>query len=91
MPGPFSGNEIVYIFTNVNRLKLFVDYFSFQRRVALQILIVTAEVQIFPDQILEAILSGNSSGPQIKVSTGKLFSLFLIKNICCGYSTEPSH
>ena len=22
---------------------------------------------------------------------GKLFSLFLIQNICCGYSKEPSH
>ena len=27
---------------------------------------------------------------QIRVCIGKLFSLFLIKNICCGYSKEPS-
>ena len=25
-----------------------------------------------------------------KVCIGKLFSLFLIQNICCGYSKEPS-
>ena len=27
---------------------------------------------------------------QIRVCIGKLFSLFLIQNICCGYSKEPS-
>ena len=27
---------------------------------------------------------------QIRVRIGKLFSLFLIQNICCGYSKEPS-
>ena len=30
------------------------------------------------------------SGLQIRVPFGKLFSLFLIQNICCGYSKEPS-
>ena len=30
------------------------------------------------------------SGLQIRVLIGKLFSLFLIQNICCGYSKEPS-
>ena len=30
------------------------------------------------------------SGLQIKVHIGKLFSLFLIQTICCGYSKEPS-
>ena len=30
------------------------------------------------------------SGLQIIVYIGKLFSLFLIQNICCGYSKEPS-
>ena len=30
------------------------------------------------------------SGLQIRVRIGKLFSLFLIQNICCGYSKEPS-
>ena len=29
-------------------------------------------------------------GLHIKVCIGKLFSLFLIQNICCGYSKEPS-
>ena len=29
-------------------------------------------------------------GLQIRVCIGKLFSLFLIQNICCGYSKEPS-
>ena len=29
-------------------------------------------------------------GLQIRVRIGKLFSLFLIQNICCGYSKEPS-
>ena len=30
------------------------------------------------------------AGLQMKVRIGKLFSLFLIQNICCGYSKEPS-
>ena len=29
-------------------------------------------------------------GLQIRVHNGKLFSSFLIQNICCGYSKEPS-
>ena len=29
-------------------------------------------------------------GLQIRVRIEKLFSLFLIQNICCGYSKEPS-
>ena len=31
-----------------------------------------------------------ASGLQIRVCIGKLFSLYLIQNICCGYSKEPS-
>ena len=31
------------------------------------------------------------SGLQISVCIGKLFSLFLNQNICCGYSKESSH
>ena len=31
------------------------------------------------------------SSLQIRVCIGKLFSLLLIQNICCGYSKEPSH
>ena len=31
-----------------------------------------------------------SPGLQIRVCIGKLFSLFLIQNICCGYSKESS-
>ena len=30
------------------------------------------------------------AGLQKRVLIGKLFSLFLIQNICCGYSKEPS-
>ena len=30
------------------------------------------------------------SGLQISMRIGELFSLFLIQNICCGYSKEPS-
>ena len=30
------------------------------------------------------------SGLQIRVRIGKLVSSFLIQNICCGYSKEPS-
>ena len=30
------------------------------------------------------------SGVQIRMRIGILFSLFLIQNICCGYSKEPS-
>ena len=33
---------------------------------------------------------GNSPGLQIRVSIGYLFPSFLIQNICCGYSKEPS-
>ena len=32
----------------------------------------------------------HAAGLQIRVRIGKLFSLFLIRNICCGYSKEPS-
>ena len=35
--------------------------------------------------------SGRETGLQIRVCIGKLFSLFLIQNVCCGYSKEPSH
>ena len=31
-----------------------------------------------------------NSGPQIRVRIRIVFSLFLIQNICCGYSKEPS-
>ena len=30
------------------------------------------------------------AGLQIRMRIGKLFSLFLIQNICCGYTKEPS-
>ena len=33
---------------------------------------------------------GHKPGLQIRVRIGKLFSLFLIQNICFGYSKEPS-
>ena len=33
---------------------------------------------------------GPGTGLQIRVRIGKLFSLFLIQNICCGYSKELS-
>ena len=32
----------------------------------------------------------SETGLQIRVCIGKLFSLFLLQNICCGYSKEPS-
>ena len=35
-------------------------------------------------------LTGVHSGLQIRVCIGKLFSLFLIQNICCGYSKKTS-
>ena len=38
--------------------------------------------------LLKRFLAG--SGLQIRVHIGKVFSLFLIQNICCGYSKEPS-
>ena len=34
--------------------------------------------------------TGEKAGLQIKLRIGKLFSLFLIQNICLGYSKEPS-
>ena len=34
---------------------------------------------------------GTTTGLQIRVRIGKLISLFLIQNICCGCSNEPSH
>ena len=46
-----------------------------------------SEIQFnFLNHILLLLLSGL----QIRVCIGKLFSLFLIQNICCGYSKEPS-
>ena len=38
------------------------------------------------DYMVEEVLSGL----QIRVLIGKLFSLFLIQNICCGYTKEQS-
>ena len=32
----------------------------------------------------------NKPGIQIRAHTGKLYFLFLNRNICCGYSKEPS-
>ena len=46
-----------------------------------------SEIQFnFLNHILLLLLSGL----QIRVCIGKLFSLFLIQNICCGYSKELS-
>ena len=46
-----------------------------------------SEIQLnFLNHILLLLLSGL----QISVCIGKLFSLFLIQKICCGYSKEPS-
>ena len=39
---------------------------------------------------LTCICCKTIAGLQIRVRIGKLFSLFLIQNICCGYSKEPS-
>ena len=39
----------------------------------------------------ESLLLFRTAGLQIRVRIGKLVSLFLIQNICCGYSKEPSH
>ena len=40
---------------------------------------------------LVSVLSSDlNSGLQIRVRIGELFSLFVIQNICCGYSKEPS-
>ena len=41
------------------------------------------------NQFLEEEFQGDG-GLQIRVHYGKLFSSFLIQNICCGYSKEPS-
>ena len=43
-------------------------------------------------QVLEHYIYGstNNSGLHIREHIGKLFSLLLIQNICCGYSKEPS-
>ena len=35
-------------------------------------------------------MANRTSGLWIRVCTGNLFSLFLIQNICCGYSKGPS-
>ena len=37
-----------------------------------------------------AFTVSEESGHQIRVPIGKLFSLFLIQNICCEYSNERS-
>ena len=39
---------------------------------------------------LKCLTLCNPPGLQIRVRIGKLVSLFLIQNICCGYSKEPS-
>ena len=42
------------------------------------------------DTFDDEVDSDDDSGLQIRVRTGKLVSLFLIQNICCGYTKEPS-
>ena len=39
---------------------------------------------------LQSMLPSPLTGLQIRVRIGKLFSLFLIQNMCCGYSKEGS-
>ena len=41
------------------------------------------------DKTVNAGITGHT-GLKIRVCIGKLFSLFPIQNICCGYSKEPS-
>ena len=41
--------------------------------------------------LLLHILTKSTAGLQIRVHIGKLFSLFLIQNICYGYLKELSH
>ena len=56
-----------------------------------QIMILKGQRNIFSDLILQQNLCCRHSfevspGLRIRVHIGKLFSLFLIQNICCGYS-----
>ena len=50
--------------------------------------ILSLESGEMPVQIVS--LPDTYPGLQIRVRNGKLF-LFLIQNICCGYSKEPKH
>ena len=49
-----------------------------------------AHVDVDQDAISKP-LQPKAPGLNIRVHIGKLFSLFLIQNICCGYSKEPFH
>ena len=50
----------------------------------------TGICNLFGSVLVSLPLGTIETGLQIKVCIGKLFSLFLIQNICCGYSKEPS-
>ena len=47
-------------------------------------------IRCLPKAVSENALDLITTGLQIRVRIGKLFSLFLIQNICCGYLKEPS-
>ena len=44
----------------------------------------------YPSVILGAKMVYLKTGLQIRVRFGRLFSLLLIQNICCGYFKEPT-
>ena len=48
-----------------------------------------AIMRIFGHNFKKIFISRIKAGLQIRVHILKLFSLFLIQNICCGYSKEP--
>ena len=45
---------------------------------------------VLADDYYAPVELGTVAGLQIRARIRKLFSLFLIQNICCGYSKEPS-
>ena len=72
-------------FISIHKVK--IDYITFM---ALPLMKYTFFVTL--DEINDIFVPKdlNIPGLQIRVRIGKLSSLFLIQNICCGYSKESS-
>ena len=95
-----SANNIMSLLRNmINNLQLPIVSRDLNTTECILSTIVTVLYRMLKQGALSTIYSSLSTGVQcwstltgiqIRVRIGKLFSLFLIQNICCGYSKEPS-
>ena len=81
------GDVAEVVGSNLARGKIFTASISSVDSLYPSVLIYCLNLHQF---LILCSLKAMMSGLQIRVRIGKLVSLFLIQNICCGYSKEPS-